>query len=301
MKFVKYTPWLVPLVLFGAVMSVPLVHKPAQVQMNTNNEHPTTNGGERQSKIKAPARTALDRKNDQPADTKGGEQTPKAAQNEDDSSIKWTDVWIVRLTAVLAALAAAQFTAAWLQARWTRKAVEVAKEAADAARGSADVAKRTADIMEQNAERDLRAYVSLGGPKLADVAAGKQPAAIFNVINSGRTPAQNVQIAIACYASETFDAAKALPPAVPPGASNAFIGIGQRMPSRIVLSKSPISVDLFNAVKDGRYEIFVYGTITYDDSFRTGRTTDFRLSFNAKNIAEKTDGLHNCDEGNRAN
>ena len=285
MDFVKYTPWFMPMLCLGAVLAVPLVREPAQVQMDASSEKlppMAAKASPRQSRQRAPPSVAKMISQKAP---RARLAPPKIHKARTTTVSNGPMFGLLDLRALWLALA--QFVAAGLQARWTRKAVEVAKEAAEAARGSADVAKRTADIMEQNAERDLRAYVSLGGPKLTDVEAGKKPAAEFNVINSGRTPAQNVQIAIACYASEKFDAAMALPPAVPPGASNAFIGISQRMPSRIVLSKSPISVDLFNAVKDGRYEIFVYGTITYDDSFRRGRTTDFRLAFNAKNIAEK--------------
>ena len=144
MKFVKHTPWLVPLVLFGAVMSVPLLRQPAEMPVGTSGEHNPANTGENQPKAKVPsASIALGRKDDQPKSAKGGEQAAKSPQNEDDGSVKWTDVWIVRLTAVLAALALAQFTAAGLQARWTRKAVGVAKEAADAAKASTEIANKS--------------------------------------------------------------------------------------------------------------------------------------------------------------
>ena len=129
MDFVKHTLWLVPLVLVVAVSSVRLLHKPLQTEIGSKREDQRTNGKGERIKDGSPAGTAFGQKNDQPDGARNKEETIKPKQSNGDDTIKWTDAWIARLTAVLALLAAVQIIAAWLQARWIRAAVTVAKEA----------------------------------------------------------------------------------------------------------------------------------------------------------------------------
>jgi hypothetical protein len=176
---------------------------------------------------------------------------------------------------------------------------ETAK-AAIAAGAAARSADDSVQIMERSAEVDLRAYVALGNPKLSDIDTGKQPAVEFVANNSGRTPARDVSLAIAFVLADKFDSASAPRPMVPPGASNAFISPGSRVPSRIGLTGLILSPDVIQQIKDGGKSVFIYGTLTYSDPFKKGRETHFRLVYDHRNIAKNDPGLHFCDAGNSA-
>ena len=198
-----------------------------------------------------------------------------------------------------AAVAESQFWWNVAQAFATVFAAFATAFAALAAGAAARSANRTVKVMERAAETDLRAYVSLGNPRLVDVGPDKKPTAEFIMVNSGRTPAQNVRLALAYYLGKEFKTAAAPNPLVLDGASKAFIGSNQRVPSRVGLD-GLLSENQFQAIKENRAQVFVYGTITYDDPFRAGRTTGFRLAYNSKNIARQDPVLHVCDDGNHA-
>lgn len=124
--------------------------------------------------------------------------TKKAGDDKDgDSSVKWTDVIVAVFTVVLAALAAAQFCAAWWQAVSTDKSVKVAAYAAKQAKASADAAMDAVAVAERNliaAERPWVAVeLAIEGDLTFNSTEGRLNV-VFLLSNTGKTPANNVDI-----------------------------------------------------------------------------------------------------------
>lgn len=129
---------------------------------------------------------------------------------------------------------------------------------------------------ERHSERELRAYIS--GPNKAEVINfhTTNPASLLTFKNSGKTPAHEVSVwassAVAVFPLEN-------PPAAPnktvgEGASMGVIGPGDDFHARFA-SDIAVTPEERTEVIAGRCAFFVYGELTYTDSFGRARHTTF--------------------------
>jgi hypothetical protein len=146
----------------------------------------------------------------------------------------------------------------WRQLVFIRKGLADTKETADAAKESADTGKRALELSQRailtTDDWDLRPDGF--GPNL-------RPQFVFNLINSGKTPAETTHAIFRARTDERLPEisdAKPLTPYigfVPPNSKLLII------PARL----DPISPANFQEIVNGRYYIFMYGRIVYKDIF----------------------------------
>ena len=145
---------------------------------------------------------------------------------------------------------------------------------------------------ERHSERQLRAYIT--GPtsaRISDFQTSQYPAVILTFKNSGQTPAQDVCVwtssAVAVYPMEN-------PPARPDGAAGEGSSVGTIGPHAEFHNQIQADIAVTAAeraeVIAGGAAFFVYGEISYRDSFGKSRTTTF-CHFYAGPTARTSNGL----------
>jgi hypothetical protein len=156
---------------------------------------------------------------------------------------------------------------AW-QAWETRKAAESAKD-------SVGVVKRQADLMEDTAKRQLRAYISMETANLG-FPQKNRPTASVTFKNFGQTPAYEVQswisIKIDSYpASIPFALQK-------PGhrAPKSTLGPGAATQFSAPLGRALSDAEMAELGTE-QITVYVYGRVTYKDTFGQERFTHWRL------------------------
>ena len=156
--------------------------------------------------------------------------------------------------------------AAETQAGLTREAIRHA-EANTAA------AQNTVRIMEQSAERQLRAYLSIGGSGIWPDEYGTSGRLWVDVENTGQTPAYNLtskvgKLLIPKAECDSFE----FPEAVPQAGGSVMVGSG----CDITLRRE-FSIAEAKAVKDRTHRLYLFGRIEYTDAFGQSRFTNYRL------------------------
>jgi hypothetical protein len=218
----------------------------------------------------------------------------------------WVAFWTFGLCCVTLVLAVATYRlyratvdmgadakeAATVRANETAAALAEAKRSADAAR---DLVTNS----EKNAERQLRAYVSIRSTKTMKLEATERPKILLELYNSGKTPAHHVvmrfELAFGDQTAMDFspDRLSSLPPVdMAPDVGMPMI---EEMP-RI------LSAEMIGAIRrDKNVSIFAHGDIRYRDAFNFDRKTTFRLKVNPEHIGpgQCGHGLALCDQGNR--
>jgi hypothetical protein len=210
----------------------------------------------------------------------GNRETSKPDQSKDEDSTKWTDRWIAYVTVALAAVAIAQFAAAGLQAKWTRRAVDVAKRSADIAEkaaeaptGAVDQAARSVDIAKQalGTERawltfDQITPVTATNGRMAGVPFKWALAFKVDWKNLGRSPAVNPQLTLSII-PVAFDAADP-PPRLAVDWNQCPVGFPIAPSGRSVY---PAPLGIADGVLDSFWKreiaIVVFSSARYGDTF----------------------------------
>jgi hypothetical protein len=184
-------------------------------------------------------------------------------------SAEW---WMVGFTGALTVLA-------YLQAKWMRKNVEIAKQAADAAKASAEAAETTVTTMHDTAERQLRAYIGVHTATITQLPNKTSIHVHIEIKNTGQTPGYNVRI---WHKIGVFDP----PPHIPSftGSENAesypMLGVG----GCLDLKNTAEHLDqaAMAQVLNGTRPTYAWGKVRYRDAFRIERVYEFRLIAQSK-------------------
>lgn len=199
--------------------------------------------------------------------TNASKISPSSPDQKGSEAPKWTDIWVAVLTVVLAAVAAAQFMAGALQAKWTRKAVFVARDSADAAGLAAKAAEASVLLAEKTSVLQLRPYVTstdlqrhwMHEPEDTNLIHSWRIGVVWE--NSGQTPATGV---FACLNAEFFSDGLT-PESVNWSDSAHFatqardLGPGQRFVSRL-----EIPIDKFVRAWKGEGTVYYWAWVEYD-------------------------------------
>lgn len=132
---------------------------------------------------------------------------------------------------------------------------------------------------EQTNKQQLRAYVLMRANSIRDICIGSHPVVEVEVMNYGRTPANNFRVNIGPLVFDEFANASSLPALQP---------IDDRVGGREVLGPGGPRTLTFrlNVAMDAAriaqltartHAIFAYGEIHYRDVFERKHTTNFRL------------------------
>ena len=208
-------------------------------------------------------------------------------------------------TIILAVFTAGLFIVTYLLVRDAketskRQAAEVEKSLTIATQ-SVQAAERTAQLIEANAERQLRAYVSIDQARayIAPVPTFQINAELI-LKNTGQTPAY--QVAIWHHGTVVDDGASfEIPEAKQPNELDGVIGAiganGQTLSGGNFGISGP---DVLAGINNGTKIFYLFGVIYYNDIFgREIRTTRFRLK-----MLRGPDGIHwvlyPTKEGNEA-
>lgn len=154
---------------------------------------------------------------------------------------------------------------------------------------------------ERTAQRQLRAYLFVDEPWIAGVQAGMTPQAVITFKNSGQTPAYKVRVAITSFFAlgTSFKDAPALGE---PTESRGSLGPGAYFTVGVPAPVGLTAKDL-NDIRDGRRSLFVYGGISYFDTFDEAHWTSLRVMVGgeAGMRGKRPDGnlaLASCEAGN---
>lgn len=113
-----------------------------------------------------------------------------AEKRDSDSTSNW---WTMVFTGFQAFFALSQVILFWWQLGQIRDSLKHAKDSADAAQDSAKAARDSVTAMENNAETQLRAYVSFSLKHVGQLSSTKGAELTFECFNYGQTPAKDVE------------------------------------------------------------------------------------------------------------
>lgn len=241
------------------------------------------------------------------------EITPKNTHENNHKTT--TDRWLLLFNGLIVVVVS--FQVFWMirQTKWMRKSGEAATE-------SANVATETLSTIKDTTIRQLRAYIFVDKIFIGNIAHPvlplgvkdeKTPAAITRPLegpltylefkNSGQTPAYDV-ISWGDICIREFPLTSTLPTiefksqliaraSIPPGGgTNKHHGI-----------EKPFTDEEINKLRafPPTAAIYVYGSISYRDTFGINRTTNYRYFHNSlSGILGQHTGMSICDEGNEA-
>jgi hypothetical protein len=160
--------------------------------------------------------------------------------------------------------------------------VQVARRSADAAKQSADAARDAVILAQENAERQLRAYVFLDKDQIVEtlrIAVGEVPSGMFRFTNFGLTPANNLAVHITSGTGPW-----PLPPDIKlPFPENLPKGIQVAPPGAVTLwplepQGNPVPAEDFEQIRIGKSRFYIWGRATYTDAFGKDRYTNFCLA-----------------------
>ena len=231
--------------------------RPADQQQSAETKRNGTKSQQSGTKGTAPSGAAVSQKKDKQNSAGDNRKSTNAKQAKDDDGIKWTDQWITILTAVLAAVALAQFIAAWLQAHWTRAAVKVAKDALTQL-------ERAFVVFKTARSGDAYRDPSKAG---ADDVRDEQFIPIFvELENSGATPTRQLR---AHVSFSEFG-----PNGLPKGFSYLDTDTGSDPTTFVIGPKATSSMSPFGInfaalerIRDGKTSGYLWGWVEYDDIF----------------------------------
>jgi hypothetical protein len=133
----------------------------------------------------------------------------------------------------------------------------------------------------QSTQRQLRAYVS-GHPKfISSSDATTVPWAEFEIQNAGQTPARRMRhVAVIKALPFPLAAGFVPPPFERPRSPETSLSSKVPMTGKCSAER-PFTADEIARIRDGRFRIYVYGTITYEDIFAREQETKFGSSVRA--------------------
>jgi hypothetical protein len=183
----------------------------------------------------------------------------------------------------------------------TLAALEAANAANEEARRTAKAAEDTVEVTRETSRAQLRAYIAVDTDRTAVDFGDPGPRFEFNVAlkNCGQTPAYNVRIAGESASGAPQSILGRPNPLPTEDSAGDSVGPGQ---VRFSIHRNPLDVtsDLIQSLQEGRHEIWVHGTVLYEDAFGEGHKTEFRLRL----VPRSTIGRYALvpeEDGNQAN
>jgi hypothetical protein len=222
----------------------------------------------------------------------GPDKRSNASSKGNDSEPTWitAENLLALFTLGLVIVAGVQLRFFYVQLRLIRESLDDAKKAADAAERAADATTASVDLARTTAERQLRAYIV--GTLSSKIRGFNTPKPITTLAfkNSGQTPAYNVRVwtssAVAVHPMEA-------PPARPDGAPGEGASVGVIGPGGDFYNEIQSDIEVTQAeraeVIGSRCAYYVYGQISYRDSFGVERNSTF-CHFFAGDRARRNDG-----------
>lgn len=176
----------------------------------------------------------------------------------------------------------------------SEESLRLAGLATAAAERAATGANRTAEIMAENAERELRAYVTVSMHGVQSLG-GQQPHVIVLFENHGRTPAYQIDMAgrFDIYPVDEYVYKDTTSMMSKGGAADLTLGMSR--PERFQFDQSPFSEEDVAAVFAGTKEIVARGRVRYFDVYQKERWTYFCHKYGGPKLAG-----HYHTEGNRS-
>ena len=197
--------------------------------------------------------------------------------------------WGIRVDGIAAALSFISIVLVFFALRQTERSLREAREA--------NVLAREAH------QRELRAYLNAHDIAVADFLPGKRPCFQFKPINSGQTPAYDVQccmglawgIDVEPHAMKVVlrdaDRPRFSRAVIPPGLEPSF-----DFPKAYVLGQKD-----WDATVSGELVFVFAGVLTYRDIFKARHKTTFKYFLRPEVLNDKGDAvLSACSKGNRA-
>jgi hypothetical protein len=143
-----------------------------------------------------------------------------------------------------------------------------------AVRASRHGTQQTIKVVQENAQRELRAYLAVKPIFVNGIAAGQRPVIIYEVKNTGSTPAYKMKHAAKLifgkYPLYTLnilsDEGEDAPVTVFPGETHQ----GQTQPQQTISAEQVSQV-----LTGNEYRLFLVGHATYVDAFKNTQTTEF--------------------------
>lgn len=155
----------------------------------------------------------------------------------------------------------------------------------------------TLRLTDKTARRQLRAYVSFSKVRISSIAANKAPKVDVTILNSGQTPAYDLQasvgIGLAPYPYRDFDLSKLIPH------SRTMMGPGHKVRLNVTLAKM-LTQQEFIAIKAGTAALYAVSRITYKDVFDVDQITNCYLFFTKEQFEIGDGRMSICDHGNNA-
>ena len=151
---------------------------------------------------------------------------------------------------------------------------------------------------DKNAERQLRAYVTVQSCRIETYEVDKTAAIIIVVRNSGQTPSHGTTILSALKYREVSDSGE-LKLEQPDSLSSTSIGSDGTQTVKLI-SSSLLTRDQSMAIANGKARLIVHGQITYKTVFGEVARTDFRFHFNQACVRRGDNVLHAAAEGNNS-
>lgn len=141
--------------------------------------------------------------------------------------------------------------------------------------------KEAVNLNSDTAIRQLRAYIFIEKVSLKNIVQGNTPNVILQFVNSGQTPAYNVS-GFTKICLREFPLTSALPNIDQEGHKTIESISAKGEFLRDIKMEPPLTANDINQLMNGTHAIYVYGSITYKDTFARERHTNYRFFYNHK-------------------
>jgi hypothetical protein len=139
--------------------------------------------------------------------------------------------------------------------------------------------KEALNLNSDTVIRQLRAYIFIEKVSLENIVQGYTPNVIIQFVNSGQTPAYNVSGSTG-FCFREFPLTSALPNIGQEGHKTIMSISAKGEFLRDIKMERPLTTNDITQLMNGTHAIYVYGSITYKDTFARERHTNYRFFYN---------------------
>lgn len=186
-------------------------------------------------------------------------------------------LWAFGVLWISALIGIVSLTVAWVVAWFVRDTLRETRRTAIAGIVSARAANKGLRQSDENAKRQLRAYVCVTKGVVTQFGPDKTPGVIIQVKNTGQTPAYDV-MQWTCLDLDDFPRTKPFIDDWNWGSHKSTLGPGEGM-SAIISLDEPLTQNHVDVIREGNAAIWAFGELRYTDAFDVPHTTQFRLVY----------------------
>jgi len=150
--------------------------------------------------------------------------------------------------------------------------------------------RQTIKTVQENAQRELRAYVSVRPVAIKGLVAGEYPVVLYEMTNTGSTPAYKLKSAasIALMKYPATSLTVTMDPASQPHQVTVFPGQSHQAETN---RKHTINQDqIYSMLRGDEYRLYVIGLVTYEDAFGKKRETEFCCIVGGDRLTKSLEG-----------